>query len=265
MSDARWALIEPVFTAWWARRTGPGTAARVHDLREIVREEAKLVRWHRLKTLFSGVHLIQGGRVMPGQSTLSGGVSAVGESCVRPGESRTATALAQCQSTRFEAGALTRKNGEAQLEHQWPKHHPKRLTDPHIPQIFLITRLCSSRGEREATAQSPRTGGTPLARGTRSAQGLSTKSKPRSCRAGRPPKPHHARIGPAWQPKLVRWPELRPQRQSRPRGTGRAVTVRCSVLEQPPGWRGRFRQVPGQRRDRGPCVPMSRSQIPAEQ
>ena len=36
MSDARWALIEPVFTAWRARRTGPGTAARVHHLREIV-------------------------------------------------------------------------------------------------------------------------------------------------------------------------------------------------------------------------------------
>ncbi|GHE62230.1 DDE transposase [Streptomyces spiralis] len=36
MSDARWALIEPVFTAWWARRTGPGTAARVHDPQEIV-------------------------------------------------------------------------------------------------------------------------------------------------------------------------------------------------------------------------------------
>ncbi len=36
MSDARWALIEPVFTARRARRTGPGTAARVHDLREIV-------------------------------------------------------------------------------------------------------------------------------------------------------------------------------------------------------------------------------------
>ncbi|MFL5999363.1 MAG: IS5/IS1182 family transposase, partial [Streptomyces sp.] len=30
VSDARWALIEPVFTAWRARRTGPGTAARVH-------------------------------------------------------------------------------------------------------------------------------------------------------------------------------------------------------------------------------------------
>ncbi|RPF30380.1 IS4 family transposase [Streptomyces sp. TLI_185] len=29
-------MIEPVFTAWRARRTGPGTAARVHDLREIV-------------------------------------------------------------------------------------------------------------------------------------------------------------------------------------------------------------------------------------
>ncbi len=36
VSDARWALIEPVFTAWRARRTGPGTTARVHDLREIV-------------------------------------------------------------------------------------------------------------------------------------------------------------------------------------------------------------------------------------
>ena len=36
VSDARWALIEPVFTAWRAGRTGPGTAARVHDLREIV-------------------------------------------------------------------------------------------------------------------------------------------------------------------------------------------------------------------------------------
>ncbi|MFJ9620043.1 IS5 family transposase [Streptomyces noursei] len=36
LSDARWALIEPVFTAWRVRRTGPGTAARVHDLREIV-------------------------------------------------------------------------------------------------------------------------------------------------------------------------------------------------------------------------------------
>lgn len=36
MSDARWALIEPVFTAWRAGRTGPGTAARVHGLREIV-------------------------------------------------------------------------------------------------------------------------------------------------------------------------------------------------------------------------------------
>ncbi|WP_442806795.1 IS5 family transposase [Streptomyces sp. NBC_01750] len=36
VSDARWALIEPVFIAWRAARTGPGTAARVHDLREIV-------------------------------------------------------------------------------------------------------------------------------------------------------------------------------------------------------------------------------------
>ncbi|MEV5200222.1 transposase [Streptomyces sp. NPDC053720] len=36
VSDARWALIEPVFTAWRARRIGPGPAARVHDLREIV-------------------------------------------------------------------------------------------------------------------------------------------------------------------------------------------------------------------------------------
>ncbi|MEV1120245.1 IS5 family transposase [Actinosynnema sp. NPDC049800] len=36
LSDARWALIEPVLTAWRAARRGPGTAARVHDLREIV-------------------------------------------------------------------------------------------------------------------------------------------------------------------------------------------------------------------------------------
>ncbi|WP_328876254.1 hypothetical protein OHT76_42755 [Streptomyces sp. NBC_00287] len=36
VSDARWAWIEPVFTAWRARRTGPDTAAAwVHDLREI--------------------------------------------------------------------------------------------------------------------------------------------------------------------------------------------------------------------------------------
>lgn len=36
LSDARWALIEPTLTAWRAARRGPGTAARVHDLREIV-------------------------------------------------------------------------------------------------------------------------------------------------------------------------------------------------------------------------------------
>ena len=36
VSDARWALLEPVFVAWRAARSGPGTAARVHDLREIV-------------------------------------------------------------------------------------------------------------------------------------------------------------------------------------------------------------------------------------
>lgn len=36
VSDARWALIEPVFVAWRAARSRPGTAARVHDLREIV-------------------------------------------------------------------------------------------------------------------------------------------------------------------------------------------------------------------------------------
>ncbi|MEU1407927.1 transposase [Streptomyces sp. NPDC005728] len=29
-------MIEPVFIAWRARRTGPCTAARVHELREIV-------------------------------------------------------------------------------------------------------------------------------------------------------------------------------------------------------------------------------------
>lgn len=33
---SRRALTEPVFTAWRAIQTGPGTAARVHDLREIV-------------------------------------------------------------------------------------------------------------------------------------------------------------------------------------------------------------------------------------
>jgi transposase len=36
LSDARWALIEPTLTAWRAARRGPGVAARVHDLREIV-------------------------------------------------------------------------------------------------------------------------------------------------------------------------------------------------------------------------------------
>ncbi|MFI6544376.1 IS5 family transposase [Streptomyces prunicolor] len=36
VSDARWTLIEPVFVSWRAGRTGPGIAARVHDLREIV-------------------------------------------------------------------------------------------------------------------------------------------------------------------------------------------------------------------------------------
>lgn len=36
LSDAQWALIEPTLTAWRAARRGPGTAARVHDLREIV-------------------------------------------------------------------------------------------------------------------------------------------------------------------------------------------------------------------------------------
>ncbi|MFF5927652.1 transposase [Streptomyces hydrogenans] len=36
VSDARWALIEPVFVAWRAARPGPGAAARVHDPREIV-------------------------------------------------------------------------------------------------------------------------------------------------------------------------------------------------------------------------------------
>ncbi|MEV6536990.1 transposase [Streptomyces sp. NPDC051639] len=34
--NARWTLIEPVFVSWRASRTGPGTAARVHELREIV-------------------------------------------------------------------------------------------------------------------------------------------------------------------------------------------------------------------------------------
>ena len=36
LSDAQWALIEPTMTAWRAARRGPGVAARVHDLREIV-------------------------------------------------------------------------------------------------------------------------------------------------------------------------------------------------------------------------------------
>jgi transposase len=36
LSDAQWALIEPMLTAWRAARRGPGVAARVHDLREIV-------------------------------------------------------------------------------------------------------------------------------------------------------------------------------------------------------------------------------------
>ncbi|WP_420711067.1 transposase [Streptomyces sp. NRRL S-337] len=36
VSDARWALIESIFAAWREKRTGPGTAARVHELREIV-------------------------------------------------------------------------------------------------------------------------------------------------------------------------------------------------------------------------------------
>ncbi|MGW3622974.1 hypothetical protein [Streptomyces sp. NPDC000880] len=35
MSYARWTWIEPVFTAWRAAPSGPGTAAGVHDLREI--------------------------------------------------------------------------------------------------------------------------------------------------------------------------------------------------------------------------------------
>jgi transposase len=38
LSDARWALIEPVLSAWRAdrARAGLGLAAAVHDLREIV-------------------------------------------------------------------------------------------------------------------------------------------------------------------------------------------------------------------------------------
>ena len=36
LSDAQWALIEPTLTAWRAARRGPGVAARIHDLREIV-------------------------------------------------------------------------------------------------------------------------------------------------------------------------------------------------------------------------------------
>ena len=36
LSDARWALIEATLITWRAARRGPGVAARVHDLREIV-------------------------------------------------------------------------------------------------------------------------------------------------------------------------------------------------------------------------------------
>lgn len=36
LSDAQWALIEPILAAWRAARRGPGIAARAHDLREIV-------------------------------------------------------------------------------------------------------------------------------------------------------------------------------------------------------------------------------------
>ena len=36
VSDVRWASIEPTLTAWRTARRGPGTATRVHDLREIV-------------------------------------------------------------------------------------------------------------------------------------------------------------------------------------------------------------------------------------
>jgi transposase len=36
LSDARWALIEPVLTQWRAARPGLGISQPVHDLREIV-------------------------------------------------------------------------------------------------------------------------------------------------------------------------------------------------------------------------------------
>ena len=36
LSDARWALIEPVLTQWRAGRRGLGINQPVHDLREIV-------------------------------------------------------------------------------------------------------------------------------------------------------------------------------------------------------------------------------------
>jgi len=36
LSEAQWSLIEPTLTAWRAARRGPGVAARVHELREIV-------------------------------------------------------------------------------------------------------------------------------------------------------------------------------------------------------------------------------------
>jgi transposase len=44
VSDARWALIEPVFAAWRAARLGPGMAARVHDVREIVNAILYVIR-----------------------------------------------------------------------------------------------------------------------------------------------------------------------------------------------------------------------------
>jgi transposase len=36
LSDARWALIEPMLSAWRAQRAGLGIAKIQHDLREIV-------------------------------------------------------------------------------------------------------------------------------------------------------------------------------------------------------------------------------------
>ena len=60
MSDARWALIEPVFSAWRARRTEPETVARVHDLLGVPSESRVLAgECHAVGELEEGaVHVV---------------------------------------------------------------------------------------------------------------------------------------------------------------------------------------------------------------